>query len=291
MHIPVLLHRALEILEPKPKEFFIDATLGGGGHAREIIQRIKPDGIFLGIDLSAEAIARCKSEMPGDGEIKIFLKQGNFADLTEIVRELKLPLADGLLLDLGFSSIELEAGRGFSFSKDEPLLMTYDEKAEPLWQKLKRLSQEEIYQIIKMTGERYARKISQEIYRRERKDPIKTTSGLTKTVLSAVPKYYEKGRIHPATRTFLAFRIFINQELENLERVLKAVPEILKPTGRLAVIAFQSLEDRVVKKQLRQLSRIKAIKLLNKKPLQPTRDEIIQNPRARSAKLRAAVRL
>lgn len=291
MHIPVLLHKVLEILEPKPKDFFIDATLGGGGHAREIIQRIKPGGIFLGVDLSAEAIARFKSEMSAEKEIQIFLKQGNFADLAEIVKKLGLPLADGLLLDLGFSSIELETNRGFSFLKDEPLLMTYDEKAEPLWQKLKRLSREQIYQIVKITGERYARRISQEIYRQERKNPIKTTGELVKIILTAVPRHYERGRIHPATRTFLAFRIFINQELENLERTMKVIPEILKPTGRAAVITFQSLEDRIVKEKLRQLSRIKLIELLNKKPIGPTRDEIIKNPRSRSAKLRAAVRL
>lgn len=291
MHIPVLLHEVLETLNPKPKEFIIDATLGGGGHAKEIIRRIKPGGIFLGIDLSAEAIRVFRERISENGEVKIFTEQGNFADLDLILREKGLPPADGLLLDLGFSSIELEAGRGFSFLRDEPLLMTYDERAEPLWQRLRRLTQEEIYQIIRLSGERYARAVSRAIYQRERQKPIRTTGELVEVICSVLPRHYEGGRIHPATRTFLAFRIYINKELENLERLFQAVPKILRPAGRLVVITFQSLEDKIVKEQLRQLSRSGLVKLIYKKPLRPTPEEIKKNPRARSAKLRAAMRL
>jgi 16S rRNA (cytosine1402-N4)-methyltransferase len=285
-HTPVLLQEVMSALDPKPGEFFIDGTLGGGGHAEEIIKRLGEKGTLLGLDWNKKAAEEFQKKTK-DSKTRIIVAPRNFAELPEIIKEYNLPKADGLLLDLGFSSFELEEGRGFSFLKDEPLLMTYSDESVPLWMALRDLSQEEIYRIVRGSGERFAGKISEAIFRAERKGPVKTTGELVRIIEGNAPKNYEAGRIHPATRTFLAFRLYVNRELDNLRQILSRLAEIVSPGGRIAVITFQSLEDRIVKESFREMQKAGTAEAINKKPIAPGRREIIDNPRARSAKLRA----
>lgn len=267
IHKPVLLKESLEMLDPKPGEFFIDATYGSGGHSRAIKEKIGHFGKLLAIDW----------EKTGE----------NYADLPLILIKKGLPKADGLIADLGFSSEQLSSGRGFSFLKDEPLLMTYGAEEKPVKQIIRELAEEELADIIYKYGEeRFSRQIAKEIKKRGRSKPIETTGELVKAILNAVPKSYAS-RVHPATRTFMALRIYANRELENLEILLGNLPHILKPGGRAAIISFHSLEDRIVKKYFKNLEKVGQIKILTKKPIVPTREEIKTNPRARSAKLRA----
>lgn len=267
-HISVLLKESLELLDPKSGEFFIDGTFGAGGHSRAIEERIKPNGKLFSIDW----------EKTGE----------NFADLPEILERKNLGKADGLILDLGISSEQLDgSGRGFSFQKDEPLLMTYDRAGEPVKRILKQLSQDDLEKIIRVYGEeRYAGRIANAIKERGRKRPIETTGELAEIIKSAVPGNYERGRIHPATRTFQALRIYANQEMENLERILKNLDKILKPGGRAAIISFHSLEDRMVKNCFRDYAKADKGEILTKKPIVPAKGEILENPRSRSAKMR-----
>jgi 16S rRNA (cytosine1402-N4)-methyltransferase len=282
-HIPVLLKEVIEILKPQPGEFFIDGTVGGGGHAAEIIKRIGSKGKFLGIDWDE------------NNSNELISVHGNFADLPEILKNLpagrqgKLGKADGLFLDLGFSSEQLESGKGFSFSgPEEPLLMIYDQEMIPVKDWLKKLTEKELTEIIRNFGdERYAGRISRAI--KQNRFPVETNKQLAEVVSQAVPGNYERGRIHPATRTFLALRIFANQELLNLKKVLNSLNQILKVGGRIAIISFNSSEDRIVKIFFREQKKEGKMEILTKKPISPAFEEIKQNPRARSAKLRAAI--
>ncbi|MBZ1348671.1 MAG: 16S rRNA (cytosine(1402)-N(4))-methyltransferase RsmH [Candidatus Liptonbacteria bacterium] len=283
-HKPVLLQEVINILNPKPGDFFIDGTIDGGGHAFEILKVISPNGIFLGLDLDEEMIRAAKLKWQNHSS-KIILVKANYTALKEVLKKKKLSKADGLLLDLGVSSEQLEkSGRGFSFLRNEPLLMTYDKKAEPLYRALRRLSRQEIFEIIRLSDERYAGRISEAIFKTERKKWIETTEDLVRVIESVVPK---RGKIHPATKTFLAFRIYINNELKNLVEVLAILPEIIKKSGRVAIITFQSLEDKIVKEQFKKMVQKEEAELINQKPLVPNFLEIRNNPRSRSAKLRA----
>jgi len=283
-HIPVLLKETIEILKPESGEFFIDGTLGNGGHSKRIIERINPNGIFLGVDWDKRAIANCKARMAN--RKNIILVNDNYADLPEILKNYHLPKADGLLLDLGFSSEQIEKSkRGFSFLRNEPLLMTYDQDEKPAHRWLNDLSEEKLGQIIKEFGEeKFAFRIAKAI---KCNLPITTTTKLVEVIGKTVPPNYEHGRVHPATRTFMALRIFVNRELENLQNLLDRIPTIIKPQGRVAIISFHSLEDRIVKNAFRDLTKKNKAVSLAKKPISPTREEIIENPRSRSAKLRA----
>ena len=283
-HIPVLLKETIEILKPESGEFFIDGTLGNGGHSKRIIERINPNGIFLGVDWDKRAIANCKARMAN--RKNIILVNDNYADLPEILKNYHLPKADGLLLDLGFSSEQIEKSkRGFSFLRNEPLLMTYDQDEKPAHRWLNDLSEEKLGQIIKEFGEeKFAFRIAKAI---KCNLPITTTTKLVEVIGKTVPPNYEHGRVHPATRTFMALRIFVNRELENLQNLLDRIPTIIKPQGRVAIISFHSLEDRIVKNAFRDLTKKNKAVSLAKKPISPTREEIIENPHSRSAKLRA----
>jgi 16S rRNA (cytosine1402-N4)-methyltransferase len=285
IHVPVMMREVLEALSPKPGDFMIDGTLGGGGHAREVIKAISPRGKFLGVDRDPSVIENINLDA---SDVEMIFVSANYAKLPEILESRELPLADGLLLDLGFSSNQLNEGRGFSFQKDEPLLMTYSDDDEPLYRLLKQLSKDELKEIISVSGERYARQLAEAIWRAERKNPIDTTGELVEVIRSALPPRYEHGRINPATRTFLAFRIYANKELENLEGVIDMLPSVLKPGGKVAIITFQSLEDGIVKRKFKEMEKNGAISILTKKPLAPEHAEVKKNPRARSAKLRVA---
>ncbi|MDD4761618.1 MAG: 16S rRNA (cytosine(1402)-N(4))-methyltransferase RsmH [Candidatus Pacebacteria bacterium] len=282
-HVPVLLKEVLENLKPEAGEFFIDCTLGDGGHAEEILEKLGKKGKMMLVDWDKESISRFKKKKTEN----TILKEGNYADVKEFLKKEKV---DGFLADLGFSSRQLEeSGRGFSFSRnsEEPLLMTYSDSEEPVSQILKRLTEKEIADIIyKYGGERYSRRIARAIKEQERKEKIETNGKLAEVVRRALPRGYERGRIDPATRTFQAFRIYANKELENLEKLLQILPEIMKSGGRAGIITFHSLEDGLVKKYFKNYEKEGRAILLNKKPIIASREEIEKNPRSRSAKLR-----
>jgi 16S rRNA (cytosine1402-N4)-methyltransferase len=292
-HIPVLMTEILSLLNPRPGAFVIDGTADGGGYTRAILARLGTVGTFLALDWDAEMVRRLRTELKiyERSGLRIVVAEGNFAELPQMLRREGLPRADALVLDLGFSSNQLEdSGRGFSFSRDEPLLMTYSDESEPVREILKRLSAEELSEIIKnLGGERYARRIATAITKRNRERAIETSGELARVVVSATPKHYERGRIHPATRTFLALRIYANKELENLARILEALPTVLRPGGKAAIVSFHSTEDRIVKQAFRKQEAAGQLKVITKKPLTPQEQEITDNPRARSAKLRVAV--
>ncbi len=287
MHIPVLLKEVLETLNPKPGEFFIDGTIDGGGHAIAVLERIMPGGKFLGLDWDEAMLKIAKSKITPNP--KIFLINANYANMHDILERNNFGKADGLLLDLGFSTEQLEnSGRGFSYQKNEPLLLNYSADADITAEKvINSFSEKRVADIIRQYGEeRFAGRIAREIVRTRSRKPIKTTVDLVDVVKKSTPKNYERGRLHPAARTFQALRIYVNRELENLEKVLGFLPSVMKKGGRAAVIAFHSLEDRIVKGHLKDLAQKKMADGIPKKPIRPSLEEIIGNPRSRSAKLR-----
>lgn len=306
MHIPVLLKEVVEILNPESGDFIIDGTVGGGGHAVEIFKRILPEGKLLGIDIDKNNLSIAESKISTELRIQnselrknLILIHGNYADLPEILKEKKFPKADGLILDLGFSSEQLESGKGFSFLKDEPLDMRYNTFGEfriknselrilTAAEVINSFTEKELADIIFKYGEeRYSRRIAKAIVEERKKKRILTTFDLVDVIRKAAPKIYQGGRRHPAMRTFQALRIYVNQELNNLEIILKNINQVLKPKGRVLIISFHSLEDRLVKNYFCQMAKNKEAEILTKKPVRPAEEEIEKNPRSRSAKLRA----
>ena len=291
MHLPVLQKEILEFFNPKPNENFIDCTIGEGGYALPILEKTAPAGKILGIDWDKEQIRNCQARLK-EFQNRLVLVVDNFAHLKKIVAQTKFGLADGLLLDLGMSSWHLEkAQRGFTFLKNEPLDMRYNQDnnltAEII---VNQWPVTEIEKILKEYGEeRWSKRIAQEIERARKIKPIKTTQDLVSLVKKAIPTRYQHQKIHCATRTFQALRIAVNQELENLKKVLEQTIEVLKPDGRLAIISFHSLEDRLVKNFLQEKKKQNILKIINKKPITPSLEEIKINPRSRSAKLRTAI--
>ncbi|MEM3673466.1 MAG: 16S rRNA (cytosine(1402)-N(4))-methyltransferase RsmH [Candidatus Bathyarchaeia archaeon] len=291
VHVPVLQKEVLDFLNPKADENFVDCTIGEGGHAFAILERILPNGKLLGIDLTREIIEGLKAKAENLNK-NLILVCDNFANLKSIVERHGFGQVSGVLFDLGLSSWHLEkSGRGFSFSRDEPLDMRFQggitaQEIVNTW------PQKELKRILKEYGEeRFAKRIAREIVQSREKEPITSTLQLVSIVERAVPYWYQKRRIHPATKTFQALRIAVNGELNNLKRALPQAVEILKPNGRLVVISFHSLEDRIVKNFLRENARKGLLKVLTKKPVKPSAEEVKFNPRSRSARLRAAVKI
>lgn len=286
MHLPVLTKEVLEFLNPKPGENFVDCTIDGGGHAKEILKKISPAGKLLGIDLDEEMIKNTGAEIKNEN---LILVNDNFKNLKKIIAEKNFPPVSGILIDLGWSSIQIEkSDKGFSFLKDEPLDMRYSKSGMTAAEAVNRLSENELADIFWQYGEeRFSRRIAKKIVETRKKKRILATFDLVEAVKTSVPKSYERGRIHPATRVFQALRIYVNQELENLKAVLPQAVEILAPGGRLAVISFHSLEDRIVKNFFREAKKEGTVEILTKKPVIAGEEEIQINPRARSAKLRA----
>ena len=291
LHIPVLLQEVIEYLNPNPGEFFIDGTLGGGGYAEAIIRRIATGGTFVGFDLDLETFMGGGPRMRASETmgVAVTLVNDNFSRVPEFLAARGYGKADGFVLDLGFSSDQLEhSGRGVSFRNDEPLLMTYDADAKPVREILRGIREDELRRILVEFGEeRFAKHIARAICLREARKPIETSGTLAEVVASAVPRSYARGRIHPATRTFMAFRIYANHELEHLRKILDSLEAIMKPGGRVCVVSFHSLEDRIVKNCFKKFERRGVAESLTKKPVRPTESEVKKNPRARSAKLRA----
>ncbi|MDP3725405.1 MAG: 16S rRNA (cytosine(1402)-N(4))-methyltransferase RsmH [Nanoarchaeota archaeon] len=293
MLIPVLLQEVIAALDPKPGNFIIDGTVGEGGHAKEIIKKIEPGGILLGIDWDTSQAEQAEKNIIGVG-VKVVIAHGNYKDIENIQKRYGLQRADGLLLDLGFSSRHLESGKGFSFQKDEPLDMRYsgnivisditniDEGKMTAGAALNTLSEQELADIFWKYGEeRASRKIAKAIVEARKKCRIERTSDLVRIIGEQ-----KRGKIHPATRTFQALRIYVNKELENLEDILKKIPAIVKPEGRVVMISFHSLEDRIIKRYFKTYEEEGIGKRINKKVIRPSREEIQSNPRSRSAKLR-----
>jgi 16S rRNA (cytosine1402-N4)-methyltransferase len=300
MHIPVLQKEVIKYLDPKPNENFIDCTIGEGGHTLAILEKNKPNGKVLGIEIDPQLYENLKAS-----EIKnrLILVNDSFVNLKKIVEKYKFKSVNGILFDLGLSSWHLEkSGRGFSFQKNEPLDMRYYvmhfRRSSNLYDKLtaekilNEWPEKEIEKILKEYGqERFAKKISKKIIEERKAKPIKTTFQLVEIIKKATPIWSHHKRMHFATRTFQALRIAVNDELENLKKVLPRALEILERNGRLVVISFHSLEDRVVKNFLKENSKKYFLKILTKKPIIPSLEEIKRNPRSRSAKLRAAIKI
>jgi len=296
MHLPVLKKEVLIFLNPQPGQNFIDATVGEGGHAFSILEKIGPRGKLLGIDRDQEIIHNLEIKAQKlKLKNRLILVCQNFSNLKKIAKTYNFFPVHGILFDLGISSWHLEQSqRGFTFKKDEPLDMRYSPKTQKLSAKeiLNFWPPSRIEKILKEFGEeRFAKKIAKEIEKERKIVPIETTFQLVKIVKKATPGWYQQRKIHPATKTFQALRIAINQELENLKKALPQALEILEKGGRVVIISFHSLEDRIVKNFLKDQSKLGKIKILTKKPVLPTSKEIKLNPRSRSAKLRAAIKL
>lgn len=289
MHTPVLSKEILEILNPVSGETVVDGTFGAGGHARLFIERIGSTGSFLGVDWSSEAVALGKKICEEKKHCAVV--QGNYVDLPGLLHKLRFPKPDVLLLDLGLSTEELEeSGRGFSFKRDELLDMRYSPNPERTtaaeW--VNRLPEKELSDMLYKFGEeKFAPRIAQAIVEARHGKRIMRTSELVECILGTVPQSQLHGRIHPATRTFQALRIYVNDELENIKRILRVLPEMMAAGGRAGIISFHSLEDRLVKNEFRDFSKKSAATVLTKKPVSASRDEIDFNPRSRSAKFRA----
>jgi 16S rRNA (cytosine1402-N4)-methyltransferase len=291
-HVPVLLKEAIEFLNVRAGGTYLDCTLGMAGHAAEIVRRLGPEGRLVGFDRDSEAMAQAKfrlarvsNELSSQAP-RITLVDEAFSSIAGHVQPTSL---DGILADFGVSSLQLdEAQRGFSFMADGPLDMRMDMRSSPTAaQVVNEASERELADLIYEYGEeRRSRRIARAIVRGR---PVTTTGQLARIVASAAPAMKED-RIHPATRTFQALRIYVNSELEEIRTLLEAAPRLLKPSGRLVVISFHSLEDRIAKDSLREGARQGVWKILTKKPVTPCEDEMERNPRSRSAKLRAAER-
>src|SRR3989338_2297792 len=289
-HIPVLLNEVIPFLDPKKGETIVDGTAGGGGHAQAILERLSDSGRLVLIDWDETAVAELKKRFHSYANVECLA--GNYASLPAILKNLRINRIDGLLLDLGFSSDQLHGrGRGFSFNKEasgEPLLMTYNDESESLSHFFQRVGESELANIIQKFGEeRYARQIAKAIM--ARKARLKTAGDLAETIQKAVPRSYERGRLHPATRTFQALRIYLNNELGNLETLLQSLTGIMNRGGRVVIISFHSLEDRIVKNSFKELSAKGRVRIITKKPIIAADSEVRLNPRARSAKLRAVL--
>mgnify|MGYP001557959633 FL=1 len=289
-HTPVLLHEVIENLDLKEGQVVVDGTVGFGGHAGEICEIIGDTGTLFALDADARALRSAEEHLQSYPATKIFI-QGNFREIKELVAEKGLSQVDRVLFDLGVNSAQLdEVGRGFSFRRDEPLLMTLsDVPGDRLTAKdlLNTLSAEELAGIIYAYGEeQFSRRIATAVVEARDIKPIETTGELVKIIESAVPVFYTKRKIHPATKTFQALRIAVNDELEALKEGLVGAWDILSPSGRLAVISFHSLEARIVKNFNNSHKVDGTGRLIKKHAVKPTQGEKKINSRSRSAELR-----
>lgn len=284
LHIPVLPLEVLTWLDPQPGQIVVDATVGGGGHAWRIAQRLAPNGLLIGIDQDEAMLDRARAVLKS-APVPVTLVHGNFSQLRRLLDEVKVERVDGVLADLGFASDQLaDPGRGLSFQSEGPLDMRLDpSRGEPASRLVNRLSERELADIFWRYGEeRFSRRVARRIVEARRRQPIMTTTQLAELVRRCVPR--GRGGIDPATRVFQALRIAVNDELGALEQLLRQLPECLKPGGRAVIISFHSLEDRLVKNAFRS----GPWEVLTRKPVTASEAEITTNPRSRSAKLRAA---
>lgn len=287
VHVPVMLEEILQWLEPRTGGILVDGTLGGGGHTRELASRVGPEGQIVALDRDPAAVAAAETSLAGQPVKPIV---ANFCDLPEVLKDLGIAAVDGILLDLGLSSDQLaDSERGFSFSSQGPLDLRFNpSRGEPARRLINRLSAEHLADLIYHFGEeRYSRRVARAIVERRHEKPIETAAELAELVRRCVPRSRFE-RIDPATRTFQALRIAVNDELKSLDIALRRLPDCLREGGRLAIISFHSLEDRPIKNAFRSDPRLT---VLTRKPVIPSDEETDRNPRSRSAKLRVAQRL
>ncbi len=292
IHKSVLIKEVLEYLNPQTNENFVDGTVGEGGHARLILEKNGPQGKVLGIDADAKQIENSKANLAEYKE-RVILINDSYANIKEIYLTSGVKQINGILLDLGYSSYHIDvSGKGFSFQKDEALDMRYGSGELTAEKIINEWPEEKIQEIIENYGEeKFARQIAKKIVVQRKIRKVKSTFELVKIIESAVPIKFQHGRIHCATRTFQALRIAVNGELENVQKGLEGALQMLVPSGRLVVISFHSLEDRIVKHFFREQEQLQKIKILTKKPIVASEDEISQNSRSKSAKLRAIIKV
>ena len=307
-HIPVMQREVIESLHLRSGGIYVDGTVGGGGHAFEILRETSPDGLLIGIDVDDDALRASEERLKPFGERKILIKD-NFADIHIILDNLNIKEVDGILLDLGVSSHQLKtAARGFSFSLNATLDMRMDQSHGPTaYDIINTFPEKELVRIIKDYGEEImAERIVKTISDRRKITPIETTADLADIIVRALPSRFKSKKIHPATKTFQAVRICVNSELLNLHNAIDRGVDVLKKSGRFSIISFHSLEDRIVKNCFRSWEkgcicprdipvctcyRKAKLKVLTRKPVTPEDSEIDSNPKARSAKLRTAERI
>ncbi len=307
-HIPVMLAEVIQRLNPKPGNTFVDGTVGGSGHAASICNAIEPDGIFIGLDQDRDAIDNANRVLKGF-KTTVHLYHGNFVQMPDFLSQMSIPAVHGILLDLGISFHHVAAsGRGFSFRKDEPLDMRMDTRSDVSARELvNELDEPVLRRLFQRYGEeRWSKQIARRIALERRQQPIQTSRQLADIVSQAVPRARWKPGFHPATRIFMALRIVVNKELERLEQFLETAADFLRPGGRICVLSFHSLEDRIVKHRFRALEnpctcppdlpacacgKQATLKVLTKKAQRPSAEEVMTNPMARSTKLRAAEKL
>ena len=293
IHTPVLLNEVLEILDPQPGGRYIDGTVNGGGHAKEILDRIGDVGSLLGIDRDSALIARLKKKCEDRKNLTAVC--GSYARMDEIAKTYGFESVNGILLDLGFSSYHVDqSGRGFSFLRNEPLDMRYDTTENRLTANIivnTWLSADLARIAVEYGEERFAKRIASAIVETRERKPIRTTFDLVAVIREAVPRPARHGKIHPATRMFQALRIAVNNELGELAAGLEKGIGLLVPGGKMIVISFHSLEDGAVKRVFRSKNQEGIVEIITKKPMVATSDEIRKNARARSAKLRAIKKL
>ncbi|MFC1629672.1 16S rRNA (cytosine(1402)-N(4))-methyltransferase RsmH [Patescibacteria group bacterium] len=293
MHIPVLTKEVLEYLDPEPNENFVDCTIGGAGHAIYILERNKPEGKVLGIDQDLEQIKNCKAKLKNFSK-RLVLVCDNFKSLEKIVEKEDFKSVSGILFDLGMSSYHpKESKRGFTFLKDEPLDMRYSSQNFLTAQEIiNNWEKSEIERILKEYGqERFAKRIAKEIISARKLKIIQTTFQLVEIIKRSTPPWYHHQKIHFATRSFQALRITANDELGSLEKTLPQALKVLEKGGRLVVISFHSLEDKIVKNFFKKKDKEGSLRILTKKPIRPQKKELKMNPASRSAKLRAAKKI
>jgi 16S rRNA (cytosine1402-N4)-methyltransferase len=286
-HMPVMKDELLSLLSPKPGCSYMDCTVGIGGHAEAIMEAVKGNALLIGIDKDPESIELARERLSRFGEnVKLF--HGDFRDLRRISEMAGVNGFDGVVFDLGISSFQLDnPERGFSFRLEGPLDMRMD-RSSPFtaFDVVNGYPERKLFEVIRDYGEeRWARRIAKAICREREKGPIRTTLQLARIIEEAVPGRWRHGRIHPATRTFQAIRIEVNGELKGLGDAIRDAVDLLLPGGRICVISFHSLEDRIVKNAFKDIS---SLTILTKKPLRPKKEEVDRNPRCRSARLRAA---
>jgi len=293
IHIPVMLEEVLEHLNLGPGKIVVDGTLGTAGHSLKILEIILPGGRLIGLDRDQKAIESAQERLKNFSD-SCDLVHSSFMDMDKALSQLEIKSVDGILLDLGISSVQLDdPERGFTFQVDGPLDMRLDQNSYiSAYDLVNNLNEDELSELLWNYGqERWHRRIARFLVEERQKDPISTTQRLRDIVVRATPHKYRYQRIHPATRTFQAIRIAVNRELEILEASIEKAIKLLNKGGRICIISFHSLEDRIVKVGFKNFAGQGLIKIITPKPLEPSDSEVSLNPRSRSAKLRVAERL
>lgn len=285
-HVPVLAEEVVTWLRPAAGAIIVDGTLGGGGHTRLLAEAVGSTGRVIALDRDPLAVENAAARLAG---LSVTALEANYSDLPEVLSGLGIPAVDGILLDLGYSSDQLaDDERGFSFHSSGALDLRFNStRGEPAWKLVERLSAEHLADLIYRYGEdRFSRRIARRIVETRRSTPIRTAADLARVVRQSVPRFRDE-RLDPATRTFQALRIAVNDELKWIEVAMRRLPDCLRPGGRVAVISFHSLEDRLVKDAFREDARLE---VLTRRPVRPSEQEVAANPRSSSAKLRVAER-